>query len=198
MKPKVSNRTLAFILLIAALLAPVGLNSRAAAPPPSQADQVNINGFFSVYPIQQGSTFQPAIVLDIHKGMYVLLYRPIGKYAVPMTIKVEAPRGFKVTPIVYPAGNVCSVKFCAGAPEQRLSVYEGHSIARFNVTVPPDYPKGGAQVGVTVQFQSCNDQSYFPPSTRALTLPINVVGRDTPMNHINGQYFGGGNSKRRS
>lgn len=198
MKQREIKRPLALALLIAALLTPAGLRETAAAPgAPAQASNVNINGFFSVDPAQQGSTFQAAIVLDIPEGLHVNSNRPLGKYAIPTVIKVEAPRGLRVTPVTYPAGRVRAFRFGEGTPEERLAVYEGRAIARFNVSVPADYEQGVARVRVTVRFQSCNDEVCFPPATRELTLPIAIVGHDTPVNHINGQYFGGGGRRRR-
>lgn len=178
-----------------AALSPIA-NARATASPFVQADRVGVNGFFSVDPAQQGSTFQAAIVLDIPDGLHVNSNRPLGKYAIPTSIKVEAPRGFRVTPVSYPAGKVRSFKFGDDSPEERLAVYEGRAVARFNVSVPADYELGVARVRAVVRFQSCNDEVCFPPATRELDLRIAIVGRDTPVNHINGQYFGGGRRKR--
>ena len=191
------KRRLTLALALAALLTPAGFKTTAAAPTePAQADKININGFFSVDPAQQGSTFQAAIVLDIPEGLHVNSNRPLGKYAIPTVVKVEAPRGLKVTPVVYPAGRVRVFRLGDGAPEDRLAVYEGRAVARFSVSVPADYELGVARVRVSVRFQSCNDEVCFPPATRELVLPIAIVGRDTPVNHINGQYFGGGRRRR--
>jgi hypothetical protein len=63
--------------------------------------------------------------------------------------------------------------------------------------VPANYELGVARIRVSVRFQSCNDEVCFPPATRELVLPIAIVGRDTPANRINGEYFGGGGGKRR-
>jgi Disulphide bond corrector protein DsbC len=197
MKQRQTKRQLTLALLLASLLAPAGLNADAAATgAPAQLSNIGINGFFSVDPAQQGSSFQAAIVLDIPEGLHVNSNRPLGKYAVPTVVKVEAPRGLRVTPVVYPAARVRAFRFGDGAPEERLAVYEGRAIARFNVSVPAGYELGVARVRVSVRFQACNDEVCFPPATRELTLPIAIVGRDTPMNHINGEYFGGGRRRR--
>jgi hypothetical protein len=103
----------------------------------------------------------------------------------------------KITPISYPAGTVRTFRFGEGSPEERLAVYEKRAIARFNVSVPPEYELGVAHIRVNVRFQSCNEEVCFPPATRQLDLAIAIVGRDTPMNYINGQYFGGGGRKKR-
>jgi DsbC/DsbD-like thiol-disulfide interchange protein len=196
MKQRDINRRLTLVLLLAALLAPAR-PSTSAAVPPAQSSAVGVNGFFSVDPAQQGSTFQAAVLLNIPEGLHVNSNRPLGKYAVPTVVKVEAPRGLKVTPVVYPAGRVRVFRFGEGTPEERLAVYEGRAIARFNVSVPADHEQGVARIRVSVRFQSCNDEVCFPPATRELTLPIAIVGRGVPVSHINGQYFGGGGRRRR-
>ena len=191
-------------LILAALAAPPARATdpaREAAPPAAaaaaepQAGNINVNGFFSVDPAQQGSTFQAAVVMEIPRGMHVNSNRPLGKYAVPTTIKVEAPRGLRVTPVNYPRGAVRAFRFGGGA-EERLAVYEGRTIFRFNVSVPADYEQGVARLRVSVRFQSCNDEVCFPPATRELVLPIAVVGRDTPSRNINSVYFPRGGRRR--
>ncbi|MDT7778123.1 MAG: uncharacterized protein QOC99_635 [Acidobacteriota bacterium] len=161
-----------------------------------QSNNVNINGFFSVDPAQQGSSFQAAIVMEIPGGLHVNSNRPLGKYAVATVLKVDAPKGLRVTPVAYPRGTVRSFRF-GGSTEDRLAVYEGRALFRFNVSVPSNYEQGVARIRVSVRFQSCNDEVCFPPATRELVLPIAIVGHDIPINHINGQYFGGGGGRRR-
>jgi DsbC/DsbD-like thiol-disulfide interchange protein len=185
-------------LLLAALLAPPAFTTAAAPPPgpPAQSENIGVNGFFSVDPAQQGTTFQAAIVMGIPRGLHVNSNRPLGKYAIPTTVKVDAPRGLKVTPVNYPRGAVRTFRF-GGAAAERLAVYEGSAIMRFNVTVPAGYELGVARIRVNVQFQSCSDEVCFPPTRRELVLPIAIVNRDTPMNRINQRYFGGGGRRRK-
>ena len=173
--------------------APVAVVDAAFEPEP-QASQIGINGFFSVDPAQQGSTFQAAIVMEIPRGLHVNSNRPLGKYAVPTVVKVDAPRGFRVTPVTYPRGTVRTFRF-GGGTEERLAVYEGRTIFRFNVSVPAGHDLRVETVRVNVRFQSCNDEVCFPPATRELALRIAVVGRDTPSNRVNGAIFGGGKRK---
>ncbi len=179
------------LLAVAALLAPAG---RAGAAP--QASNVGVNGFFSVDPAQQGSTFQAAIVFDIPRELHVNANRPLGKYAVPTTVKIDAPRGLKITPLSYPAGQVRTFSFGEGSPPERLAVYEGRTIIRFNVTVPPDYELGVARIRANVRFQTCSDEVCYPPASRELVLPIAIVNSGTPVNRINHQYFPGGRRRR--
>ena len=83
------------------------------------------------------------------------------------------------------ARSVRTFRF-GGAAEERLAVYEGRTLFRFNVSVPANQSLGVETVRVNVRFQSCNDEVCFPPATRELALRIAVVGRDTPSNRING------------
>ena len=175
-------------LLLAALLTPPGYTTAAPAP---QSENIGINGFFSVDPAQQGSTFRAAIVLDIPRGLHVNANRPLGKYSVPTKVKIDAPRGLRISAVSYPRGTVRTFRF-GGAEAERLAVYEGRTILRFNVTVPPGQELGVAHIRANVQFQSCSDEVCFPPARRELTLPIAIVNRDTPSHRINQRYFGRG------
>jgi DsbC/DsbD-like thiol-disulfide interchange protein len=196
MKSISSARLATLSLLLAALLTPPGYTTTAApvhfAPEPAaQSNNVGINGFFSVDPAQRGSTFQAAIVLDIPRGLHVNSNRPLGRYAVPTTVKIDAPRGLRVTAVSYPRATVRTFRF-GGAAAERLAVYEGRAIIRFSVTVPPGQELGVARIRANVQFQSCSDEVCFPPARRELTLPIAIVDRGTASRRINQRYFGNG------
>jgi DsbC/DsbD-like thiol-disulfide interchange protein len=207
MRRKLYPTLAAALLSLAALLAPTTpatanatdadaphAAAGAAFEPEPQASSIGVNGFFSVDPAQQGSTFQAAVVMEIPRGLHVNSNKPLGKYAVPTVVKVDAPRGFRVTPVTYPRAAVRTFSF-GGAAEERLAVYEGRAIFRFNVSVPANHSPGVETVRVSVRFQSCDDNVCYPPASRELTLRIAVVGRDTPSNRVNGAIFGGG--KRR-
>ncbi|HEX7318393.1 MAG TPA: protein-disulfide reductase DsbD N-terminal domain-containing protein [Pyrinomonadaceae bacterium] len=192
------------LLLVATALTPFSQSvARANTPvealapePEPQPSSIGVNGFFSVDRAQQGSSFQAAVVMDIPGGLHVNANKPLGKYSVPTVVKVDAPRGFRVTPVSYPRGSVRTFRF-GGSDETRVAVYEGRAIFRFNVSVPAGQPFGVENVRVSVRFQSCTDEVCYPPATRNLDLHIGVVGRDASANRINGQYFGGGGRRKR-
>ena len=203
------------LLLLAAALAPVPratahatepveattesavtFTSTGFEPEPQNNNDVGVNGFFSVDPAQQGSTFQAAVVMDIPRGLHVNANKPLGKYAVPTVVRVEAPRGFRVTPVTYPRGSVRTFSF-GGADATRLAVYEGRTVFRFNVSVPAGHPLQVETVRVNVRFQSCTDEVCYPPAARDLGLRIAVVDQNTPSNRVNGNIFGGGGGRKR-
>lgn len=188
------------LLLLAAALAPVlpaaahGTKAKetTAPEPEPQSSNIGVNGFFSVDPAQQGSSFQAAVVMDIPEGLHANSNQPGQKFLIPTTVKVSAPKGFRVTPVSYPRGASRRFKFS----DQPLNVYEGRAVFRFNVSVPANQPLGVETVRVNVRFQSCNEEACFPPATRDLALRIAVVDRNTPSNRVNGQLFGGGRKRR--
>ena len=199
MRRKIFTRRTALFLFLAVLLNLTQFTSGAApkSSATAQGGNVNINGFFSVDPAQQGSTFQAAVVMEIPRGLHVNGNRPLGKYAIPTTVKVDAPRGMKITAVTYPRAQVRSFRFGDGVPAERLAVYEGRAIMRFNVTVPSDFDRGVARIRVNVRYQSCSDEVCYPPASRELILPIAIVDPGQPFNRINGQYFGGGRGRRK-
>ncbi len=202
MRRKTFTRRLSLLLVLATLVAPVNrgdarhvaIASPATTPQPFvaaalvQSDNIGINGFFNVNRAQRGRAFQGAVVMEIPHGLHVNSNRPLGKYAIATSVKVDAPGGMKVGAVSYPRGQVRSFAFSNG---ERLAVYEGRAVMRFNVTVPANFPQGVHDLRVRVRFQSCSDTVCYPPVTRTLTLPIGVVGTGDPVQRINGRYFGG-------
>lgn len=188
------------LLLLAPALAPVRtavarVNTDEAEPEP-QAENIGVNGFLSVDRAQQGSSFQGALVMEIPDGLHVNANKPLGKYSVPTVVKIDAPRGFRVTPVSYPRGSVRTFTF-GGGDATRVAVYEGRAIFRFNVSVPAGQPFGVETLRVSVRFQSCTNEVCYPPATRKVELPVAVVGADAQVKRINANLFGGGGRRRR-
>jgi hypothetical protein len=155
----------------------------------AQSSNIGVNGFFSVDKAQQGSTFQAAIVLDIPSGEFVNSNKPLGKYSVPTSIKIEAPQGLRVTPVSYPRANVRTFNF-GGTSAERLAVFEGRTILRFTVTLIPNLELGETRIRVKVHYQSGSDKAFNSPRSIELVLPITVVTRQTPIKRVNGNLFG--------
>lgn len=161
--------------------------TRAAAA--VQSSNINVNGFLSVNRAQRGRTFQGAIVMEIPRGYHVNANRPLGKYAVPTMVKVDAPRGVRVSAVSFPRAIVRRPKFSQG---EALALYEGRAVMRFTVSVPANHPEGMMELRARVRFQSCTDEVCYPPATRDVNLPIVVVGTNDSVQRINGRLFGRG------
>jgi len=185
-------RQRAGLLIIAAILLAAPPNFTAGPPVPVQPN-VSINGFFSADKAQRGHIVQAAVVMDIPEGFHVNANRPLGKYAIPTTLKVEAPNGIKISPVNFPPATVRHFSFT----KEQLAVYEGRTIMRFNVTVPANQEVGVNELRVKLHYQSCNNEVCFPPVTREITLPIAVVNANEPVKRINSEIFGGGRRTNR-
>lgn len=179
----------AALSVMAALLlfATANFYATPAARPIVAQPNIGINGFLSLDKVQQGRTVSAAVVMDIPDGHHVNSNRPLSKFAIPTALKIEAPGGFRIGPVSYPRAQVRKFSFS----DDKLAVYEGRAVLRFNVTVPANYQTGVAQLRVRLKYQSCTDEVCFPPVTREVDLPVTVIGASESSRSINGQLFGG-------
>jgi DsbC/DsbD-like thiol-disulfide interchange protein len=169
------------------LFVPLGFQATPAARLHRAQPNIGINGFLSLDKVQRGRSVQAAIVMEIPQGYHVNSNRPLAKFSIPTVLKLEAPEGFRISPISYPRSLVRKFSFS----EERLSVYEGRAVLRFNITVPAGYQVGVAQLRARLKYQSCTDEVCFPPVTREVNLPVTVIGANESSKNINGQLFGG-------
>jgi DsbC/DsbD-like thiol-disulfide interchange protein len=183
---RATQRALLFILATALLLIPVNFYATPSATVPAQPN-IGINGFFSADKAQRGRTLQAAIVMDIPGGYHVNANRPLGKYAIPTVLQIEAPGGVRLSPVNYPRASVRSFPFS----KEQLAVYEGRAVLRFNVIIPANFDAGVTELRARLRYQSCSDDTCFQPETREVTMPIGVVGATESVKRINGQIFGG-------
>jgi DsbC/DsbD-like thiol-disulfide interchange protein len=170
------------VLTFALLFVPAG---RAAAPPMPQAN-INVNGFFAADKAQQGRVLQAAVVLDIPDGFHVNANRLTNKFLIPTELKIDAPKGWRVSAVSYPRAVVRKLAFSKDA----VQLFEGRAVMRFTFTVPANYQQGVAELRARVRYQSCNNEVCFPPANREVKMPIAVVGANDSVKRINGQYFG--------
>jgi len=193
-KQNPSARLFMFALIAAlSFVIPTNLSATITAAPTLTAMQANlgINGFFATDKAQRGRTVQAAIVVDIPDGYHVNGNRPLGKYAVPTILKIEAPAGFRISPVVYPRATVRRFSFS----DEQLAVYENRAVMRFNVTVPASYSSSAAELRVRLRYQSCNNEACFPPATREATVPLQIVSANEAVKRTNTALFGGSSTK---
>ncbi len=136
---------------------------------------------------RRGGTLQAAVVMDIPRGLHVNSNRPLGRYVIPTTVKITGARGLRVSGVSYPRSVVRKFEFS----EERLAVYEGRAVMRFNITFPANFPEGVARLRVVVNYQACSDTVCYQPDKKDMTFPIGVVGPEDPVQSINRNIFGG-------
>ena len=173
--------------MVALLSVLVGIPANFQASPPEPQPNISVKGYYANDKAQRGRTVQAAIVMEIPSGYHVNANHPLGKYAIPTSLKIEAPKGVTVGPVAYPRAIVRKIK--AGNNEP-LAVYEGRAIMRFNVTVPANYQGGEIVLKARLRFQSCNDEVCFPPKTQEINMHIDVVGMNDHVARVNGWVFG--------
>ena len=186
MRQRILTRRVALVLLAGVLLG-LRMTLPAEALPLAQAN-VKINGFFSADKAQRGRTVQAAVIIEIPSGYHVNSNRPLAKFLIPTSLKIEAPGGIRVSPVSYPRAHLRTFGF---SPD-KLSVFEGRTVLRFNVTIPANFSSGVTELRARLRYQSCNDEACFPPATREINLPIAIVGANESVKRINGKIFGGG------
>lgn len=140
-------------------------NALAQSPP-----NIGINGSVASDNIRRGRSVQAVVVMDIPSGFHVHSNRPLEKFLIATQLQVEAPKGVKVGPVIYPRPLLRSLKFS----KNKLAVYEGRASMRFNVTVPAGFGSDSLELKARLRYQSCNDELCFAPQTREVKIPIKV------------------------
>ena len=141
-----------------------------AITPPQSAPNIQVDGSLASNKTQRGRTVQGTIIMNIPSGYHAHSNRPLEKYLIATQLQIEAPKGIRVGPILYPRALLRSVKFS----KSKLSVFEGRTTIRFSVSVPRNFSGNSAELKARVRFQSCNDDLCFQPQNREVKLYFNV------------------------
>jgi hypothetical protein len=151
----------------ALLLLPANL---FVAATPQLAPNIPVTGSLSPGKVARGRTAQGTIVMDVPSGFHVNSNRPLEKFLIATKLTVEAPKGVQVGPVVYPRALLRSLKFS----KSKVSVFEGRTTMRFTATVPRSFNGNSVALKARLRFQSCNDETCFPPQTREVSVWLNV------------------------
>ena len=141
-----------------------------AKPSPQSAPNIGVAAALSAQKVQRGRTVRATVVMDIPSGFHVNSSRPLEKFLIPTQLKIETPRGLRVSAVSYPRAVLRNFKFS----KNRVSVYEGRATMRFSITVPATFSTGNAELKAHLRYQSCNDEVCFPPQSRDVSLWLNV------------------------
>jgi len=177
------RQSLRLVFLVALLILPANFY---ATPAPQSAPNIGVNGYLSADKAQRGRVIQAAVVMDIPSGYHVNSNRPLEKFLVATQLSIDAPKEIRVGPVAYPRARLQNFEFS----KEKLSVYEGRAILRFNVTVPANFNSGSTELKAKLRYQSCSNSLCFPPQTREVRLEVPVVGANESVKRINGEYFG--------
>ena len=137
---------------------------------PQSAPNIGVNGSLSASNVKRGRSVQGTITMDVPAGYHVNSSRPLEKFLVATQLQIETSNGLRVGPVIYPRAVLRTFKFS----KNRVSVYEGRAVMRFNVTVPTGAAIGAAALKARLRYQSCNNELCFPPQTREVNLSLTV------------------------
>ncbi|HEY2972246.1 MAG TPA: protein-disulfide reductase DsbD N-terminal domain-containing protein [Pyrinomonadaceae bacterium] len=143
-----------------------------ATPLPQSAPNIPVNGSLASNKTQRGRTVQGTISVDIPSGYHVNSNRPLEKFLIATQVQIEAPKGIRVGPVLYPRPLLRSLKFS----KSKVSVFEGRTTIRFSVTVTRGFNGNSAELKARLRFQSCNDDLCFPPQSREVKVWLTIEG----------------------
>jgi DsbC/DsbD-like thiol-disulfide interchange protein len=155
------------LLITALLLLPATF---FATSPPQSAPDIVVTGALASNNTQRGRTVSGTILMEIPSGYHAHSNRPLEKFLIATQLQIEAPKGIRVGPVLYPRPLLRSLKFS----KNKVSVFEGRTTMRFSVTVPANFQGNSTELKARLRFQSCNDDLCFPPQTRELKLWLSV------------------------
>jgi DsbC/DsbD-like thiol-disulfide interchange protein len=165
----VSIRVVSWIVFAALLATPSTFYS---SPLPQSAPNIGVSGSLSPNKVRKGRTVQGTIVMDIPAGYHVNSNKPLEKFLIPTQLKIEAPAGVRLGPILYPRALSRSLKFS----KNKVAVFEGRTTIRFTVTVPAGFSSNSVELKARLRYQSCNDDVCFPPQNKDVSLWLTIEG----------------------
>jgi DsbC/DsbD-like thiol-disulfide interchange protein len=149
------------------LLLPVNF---LATPLPQTTPNISVNGSLASNKVGRGRTVKGTVTMDIPSGYHTHSNRPLEKFLIATKLQFDPPGGIRVGPVSYPRPLLRSLKFS----KKQVSVFEGRTTMRFNVTIPPNYQGNSGELKGRLTFQSCNDELCFRPETREVKIWFNV------------------------
>lgn len=168
MKARRSARVLSTTLFaIIFLCFPTGFDAIAT---PQSAPNIGVNGYLSGGTANRGRPAKGVVTMDIPSGFHVHSNRPLEKFLIATQLQIDAPKGVRIGPVSYPRAVLRNLKFS----KNRVAVYEGRAVMRFNVTVPANFGSDTTELKARLRYQSCNDELCFPPQTREVTIPVKI------------------------
>ena len=167
----------AFIIIGLLVVAAMGQSSGKVVKAKAEQD---------AYRVKLGATLQAGVVIDIDSGYHINSNRPLDKFLVGTTFKVEPQAGLSAGRVVYPKPKMQKFSFS----EQPLSVYSGRAIIKLPARAAAKLPLGAQTLKAKLKYQACSNQACFPPKTIEVTIGIEVVDAKAKVAPANENIFG--------
>lgn len=106
-------------------------------------------------------------------------YKSAGSLGLPTKVSIQAPEGFKVGPVQFPAPEVKHED--SGKEAVVYYVYPRSTVIFVDVTPPVDLkPGAAAEFNAEVSYQFCNKDGCVPVRDRTLSLSLPVAAASEP------------------
>jgi len=110
---------------------------------------------------RSGAHVQGIVTMDIPSGYHVNSNRPLERFLIATQLQVEAPKGIRVGPILYPRPLMRSLSF----QKARFRFSRPHDNS-FHCNRDRKFHWNSVELKARLKFQSCNDDACFQPQTR--------------------------------
>jgi len=137
---------------------------------------VEVSSVFSVSSVATGNTYRAAAVVSIEPDWHINSAHPHQDWLIPAELSFDTVAGLTPHSVVYPAG------FDADLMGEKMSVYSGRVLIRFQVTVDENADRGDFVLPVRFDYQPCNEEICRAPRTAEANLAITVGDEGSPIN----------------
>ncbi len=135
-----------------------------------------VSAVLAVSSAAAGRTYAAAAVVDIAEEWHVNSAEPYQDFLIPAVLAFDTMPGITPHGVAYPAGSE------AVLGGERMSVYDGRVVVRFEVSIDQDAPPGEVVLPVRFTYQPCNDRECRAPETAEVKLPIEIGEEGQPIN----------------
>jgi thioredoxin:protein disulfide reductase len=141
--------------------------------------------YVSLQPVPRGRSFEVAVVAKITPGYHVNAHEPSEDYLIPTKITADLPRGIVLVETTYPRGVMRAFHFS----KTPLRVYESSFTVRMRLRADAVAPLGPQEIGLTVAYQACSQDSCLPPTRVPATAKLEIAAVDAPAHPANAEIF---------
>jgi thiol:disulfide interchange protein DsbD len=173
---KRNGRCVALAMLLLTALATVahGQGDPAAF---GSAKVVSVEALWNQPRARPGDQRVLAVVLRIQEHYHINPDRaqldPSLPFLIPTQVVAQEIAGATIGAVQFPPAQSVTVGY-AGEPKP-IKAYESQVVLFLPVVIAADAALGPREMKLAVTFQSCDENSCLPPSTKQLTVPLEVV-----------------------
>lgn len=114
------------------------------------------------------------VSLEVPPPFHVNASRPTFDYLIPTSVTVEPVPGVSMGAPSFPEPKMLAV----GGMEEPIAVYDGTVRIRVRLTRKPDATPGPRTVKGVLRYQSCDDNSCYPPVSVSWSTQVTVLAAE--------------------